>query len=1489
MFNNIKEGVNKFINGIKNTMKKIGNAIKFFMTPIGIVVGWILLIIICVILLYVVIKTGIRVLEKLIGDDPNYQTFEDDIGYINDLTYSGYELTLDSENFQDFQAFEYAILMDVAEYLRQDGHIEQMAVGSKTDQHRLEEYGDTALDRLVNDLTERGVSVEDYYNIDADVESSNTRVIPPTLIYEFKKSAYRNPTLESISKENSDANNNNQTLTSSTALEGSTQQLLEEGKLKGSLVPYVYIIREDIDFTYYFEGNDTKRVVEYKYELNVNNPYMTGSGAEFLKEINRDKEENTNLGTVNPGDSWTSRIYYTDETTPIIYKIPLKTLIGRYMPRVELLQAWTVLKQDIDKDDADDQYIIDVVDEVIASIKGIYNEACLSTEEGVRIVSGENSLGEKVYYSDASTHNQTFVTFETAGIEKTLYGINGLQDAEGESIKVFTDCTAATVVEDSTIDVEVRYVDGTYGKETIRLSEVLDNGAKRKGYVLGEKTDGGYIPPSSFKDYTGFCVFNQSTADVTETIKNNIKEKLGGDAVVVEIRYDNFSNNIKEGALFKYKDITPNKTLGVNHTRMPILLVKTVTTWAREISYTHKLTQNAFDQNSKYYIIPNSVSSLGLVEFNTTLDNEQNYRGKAYTEIFARMKEKDVINILLQLEESGKEGNNDAYEFMRDTYKLLKSAKEYSNSHPDIPSGERIHPETYNYVYIPDTVYYYNDSQTQKIYWIDLFTAKQPTDRITSEELKNVRTKKTELTWQVVDYEKYDECNETGKTLVYAISPFNSSYLRAYYEESYRRIPAFDKNSEINGSYGSYANTSHTGADWGGRKRLGYIFNSVVTNSVDAEDPEKAKKVYQYELNRLSKIYGEQKAKEKIKEELSEQKDNLQIVAVAPGIVESVTYTARSGICVAIRHTNKNASESVSTHYMHLKRWPLVDVGDYVGAGTVLGYEGETGRAFGAHLHFEVRKGRTVSPCEYIYPTFNPFYNDQLAQADNYSLGSEYMSLYRTVVMTEDNVGVKNQHPVNALVNNFGDLIQNQGEFDRDVSCGGELGWNSNCSNSKEYIKYLSKNNYNDLYIKDVYQDYNLALKNGYLNVPFALLGMYHGLDFTVNTEMPGSLPALTREELVYILENWLPARYGNSTFNGMKKVDWLMKNVFTDKNIDIIIEAQNKYSVSAVFALAVATIEQNMGLSGTSLALEAYNIFSIKTSSSDGFVYQNGKLWVNYGSYGNAFNGFCSLIATSSHYYQAGKYTVMTIAPTYCNVEWGNSVSNIIVDIMQYYTGTWVTDFNFGASWYGNSTIAEIAKSCKAYYAAHNFSYCECGGGDRKIPPYKGTPVNGDFSALPVSVRKGVCSSHPSPEKSATYKTDCSTFVSWVLYEYGQAKGIEDFVNNFCKQKRSSEFQGYAKELAKGNKSGIFAYMDLVWLAERKKEATFDDVKNFLKEGDVLVYYSGSNHHVEIYAGEKLNVYNCGGTNGIRAKDGNPTKSFHGSRRDLTAIIRIK
>lgn len=74
------------------------------------------------------------------------------------------------------------------------------------------------------------------------------------------------------------------------------------------------------------------------------------------------------------------------------------------------------------------------------------------------------------------------------------------------------------------------------------------------------------------------------------------------------------------------------------------------------------------------------------------------------------------------------------------------------------------------------------------------------------------------------------------------------------------------------------------------------------------------------------------------------------IYAVASGVILSPTAGGWAGTNVVIRHSNGGA-----TLYAHMSR-KVVNTGETVKAGQLIGYVGVTGRSFGAHLHMEYYK-----------------------------------------------------------------------------------------------------------------------------------------------------------------------------------------------------------------------------------------------------------------------------------------------------------------------------------------------------------------------------------------------------------------------------------------------------------------------------------------------------------------------------------------------------
>lgn len=85
------------------------------------------------------------------------------------------------------------------------------------------------------------------------------------------------------------------------------------------------------------------------------------------------------------------------------------------------------------------------------------------------------------------------------------------------------------------------------------------------------------------------------------------------------------------------------------------------------------------------------------------------------------------------------------------------------------------------------------------------------------------------------------------------------------------------------------------------------------------------------------------------------------ILATADGIVLQAESSGRLGNAVDIAH-----GFGTTTRYGHLSRY-TVRAGERVQRGDVIGYVGNTGRATGYHLHYEVRlDGQPVNPLLYI-------------------------------------------------------------------------------------------------------------------------------------------------------------------------------------------------------------------------------------------------------------------------------------------------------------------------------------------------------------------------------------------------------------------------------------------------------------------------------------------------------------------------------------------
>ncbi len=85
------------------------------------------------------------------------------------------------------------------------------------------------------------------------------------------------------------------------------------------------------------------------------------------------------------------------------------------------------------------------------------------------------------------------------------------------------------------------------------------------------------------------------------------------------------------------------------------------------------------------------------------------------------------------------------------------------------------------------------------------------------------------------------------------------------------------------------------------------------------------------------------------------------VYATADGVVESATYSGDYGNLVVLQH-----DFGLTTRYGHLSRY-AVKPGENVVRGQVIGYVGATGRATGAHLHYEIlANGKLLNPLQLL-------------------------------------------------------------------------------------------------------------------------------------------------------------------------------------------------------------------------------------------------------------------------------------------------------------------------------------------------------------------------------------------------------------------------------------------------------------------------------------------------------------------------------------------
>lgn len=93
---------------------------------------------------------------------------------------------------------------------------------------------------------------------------------------------------------------------------------------------------------------------------------------------------------------------------------------------------------------------------------------------------------------------------------------------------------------------------------------------------------------------------------------------------------------------------------------------------------------------------------------------------------------------------------------------------------------------------------------------------------------------------------------------------------------------------------------------------------------------------------------------------------NTPVVAPADGRVIGANWVGGYGKYVQLDHGKDKNNNPITSAYGHLNSY-IVNHGQYVKQGDVIGYVGSTGKSDGPHLHFEIYvNGKAVNPIPYI-------------------------------------------------------------------------------------------------------------------------------------------------------------------------------------------------------------------------------------------------------------------------------------------------------------------------------------------------------------------------------------------------------------------------------------------------------------------------------------------------------------------------------------------
>lgn len=336
--------------------------------------------------------------------------------------------------------------------------------------------------------------------------------------------------------------------------------------------------------------------------------------------------------------------------------------------------------------------------------------------------------------------------------------------------------------------------------------------------------------------------------------------------------------------------------------------------------------------------------------------------------------------------------------------------------------------------------------------------------------------------------------------------------------------------------------------------------------------------------------------------------------------------------------------------------------------------------------------------------------------------------------------------------------------------------------------------------------------------------------DYCVDMSSSNALPACSEAQLKQIVDSSGMGEQGKAN----------MSSVVGD-----LVKYQEQYGVNAVFFMAACATESGWGNGWDLIDPSTYNWMSVKGTRNGGYIDRNGTSWNKYNSFSDAAEAFFELItnnAQDGYYFGQGKYTVQTIAPTYCSPQWGNTVAGFVE---QFYGSIGITP---------NLSTAPTASGGQA--SASSTSSNSSSSTTNK------TSGNQTFLQKAADVKRKVADEgytygHSDPRNGKLI--NCASYTAWSLLEagYNPTENGGVLINGATRLMHWCADNGFQQ---------VYAGQTL-----SVEEAG-------LQPGDLVTEGAtgGSEDsitHVQIYAGKDSsgnNIwYNCGGDTSIAAQPG--------------------